>query len=682
MKRSKKRILSILAATTLTIGAVPQNVPLMKPVLTACAEASASDNFTYSINSDGTGVTITKWTGSDAVAVVPDMIEGLPVTEIGGWSFFNCATVTKVVLPDTITNIGNNAFNSCTALTEINIPNGMTSVGDSAFSGCSALNEIVIPNTVKSIGSNTFSGCKVLETVVIPESVTSIGGSAFRDTAWLNAEKEKDPLVIVNGILIDGTAASGDVTIPDSVISICDMAFSGCRTLTSVDIPDGVKNIGESAFYSCTSLDNINIPDSVESIGYQAFCSCTSLTEIIIPDSVTTINGSTFMMCEKLTAVKLPSGLTTIANSMFMNCRALTDVTIPDSVEKIEMRAFLGCSSLKEIVLPDVTESIAMQAFALCSNLKKVTVPDSVTDIGAQAFMLCNNVTIKAEPDSYAATYAQNNDISFKDINLPDAEFTNVSLTLSDDLGLNFFMDGIFSDEEAEKYRVTFSGECEEKDVPVSIQKKKELYCATANVSADHMDEKITAVLEFNNGENWAKLSEFTYSVNDYLKKVDTTGNEALAELVETTKKYGEVTKAYFNGGDMPDVSDSSEKYFVDDFKPVKGSNDMISLVLNSKLAARLYVEDMTDASTASYNSEELGAILGKNGKYYFEVTDITPTQLANDIVIQYGEVQYKFKPLSWSYLVRNKNDNGKNKAMADILYQYCISAENYKKTL
>lgn len=276
------------------------------------------------------------------------------------------------------------------------------------------------------------------------------------------------------------------------------------------------------------------------------------------------------------------------------------------------MRAFFGCSSLKEIVLPDVTKSIAMYAFALCSNLKKVTVPDSVTFIGPQAFTMSNKVTIKAEPDSYAATYAQNNDISFKDINLPDAEFTKVSLTLSDDLGLNFFMDGISSDEEAEKYRVTFSGECEEKDVPISIQKKNELYCATANVSADHMDEKITAVLEFNNGENWAKLSEYTYSVNDYLKNVDTTGNEALAELVETTKKYGEVTKAYFNGGDMPDVSDSSEKYFVDDFKPVKGSNDMISLVLNSKLAARLYVEDMTDASTASYNSEKLGVILGK----------------------------------------------------------------------
>lgn len=682
MKQSKKRVLSVLAATTLSFGALPQSIPQLKPVLTVSAEASSTDSFSYSISEDGTSVTITKWSGSDAEVVVPDNIDGLPVTEIGGWSFFNCGTVTKIVLPDTITNIGNNAFNSCIALTEINIPNGMTTIGDSAFSGCSALNEIVIPNTVTSIGSNAFSGCTVLETVVIPESVTSIGGSAFRDTAWLSAEKENDPLVIINGILIDGTTTLSSVTLPYSVISICDMAFSNCRTLTSIYIPDSVKSIGESAFYNCTSLDNINIPESVESIGYQAFYNCTNLPEIIIPDSVTSIGGSAFFGCEKLATVKLPESLTSIGNSMFTNCKSLTDITIPDSVKSIEMRAFLGCSELNEVIIPESTESIAMQAFALCSNLKKVSIPDSVTNIGPQAFMLCSNVTIKAEPDSYAASYAQNYGITFKDINLPDAEFSNVSLTLSDDLGLNFYVDGVSADEEAADLRVTFTGKCEENGTSVSLQKKQDIYCATANVSADHMDEEITAVLEFNNGESWVKLGEYTYSVNDYLNNVDTTDNEALAELVETTKKYGEVTKAYFHGGDMPDVADSSEYYYVEDFKPVKGSSDMISLVLNSKLAARLYIEDMSGTSTATYGTAELEANLGNNGKYYFEVTAIDPTSLANDIIIQYGTVEYKFKPLSWSYLVKNNDGSGKNKAMADILYQYYASAEEYKKTL
>lgn len=675
MRISKKRILSVLAATALSISAVPQNAVPLKPVLTACAEADVSEDFTYRISDDGTYVIITKCLSSDTKVEVPEKIEELPVKEIGSWSFFDCDNVESVVLPATIQTIGNNAFNSCDAMTEVTLQEGIESIGDSAFNNCQKLKAVTLPESVTSIGVNAFVGCVELESIVIHENVTSIGSDAFRNTAWLRAKSADDPLVVVNNILIDGTAATSEkVTIPDEVTDICGAAFLNCRTMTDISIPAGVKSIGESAFYNCSGLKNVSIAEGVESIGYQAFGNCTGLTEIVIPDSVTTINGSTFFSCTKLAAVKLPDGLTNIPNSMFSGCTALTDIEIPDSVKQIDMRAFLSCSSLEEVVIPVGTESIAMQAFALCANLKSITIPDSVTSIGQMAFTRCPELTMIGNAGSYAATYAQNNSIAY------DA-FNSVSLTLSDDLGLNFYVSGIDTAEAAAAYRVTFSGECEENGKVVSLKKKNERYCATANVSADHMGEEITAVLERKYDEDWKKISEQTYSVNQYLDSVDTTGSEALAELVASTKEYGKVTDAYFNGGTMPDVADNSAKYYTADFKPVKNDGDLISLVLNSKLAARLYIEDLPADAIATYGDQELKAEKAGNGKYYFEVTGINPTSLADDISIKYETVQYSFKPLSWSYLVKKNNGTGKNKAMADALYQYYASAKKYKAT-
>lgn len=364
---------------------------------------------------------------------------------------------------------------------------------------------------------------------------------------------------------------------------------------------------------------------------------------------------------------------------MFNGCKSLTSLTIPDSVTLIDMRAFTSCSALTDLVIPEGVTNIGFQAFTMCSNLKNITLPDSLTSIGPSAFSLCPDLTISANGGSYAETYANNNCIAFND--LQAGEFTDVSLTLSDDLGINFFA-GDVTDADAANYRVTFSGKCDENGTSVSLVKKQGVYCATANVSADHMDEGITAVLERKGEEGWEQVGKYTYSVNKYLKNVDTSSNEALAELVSTTKTYGEVTKAYLSGDAMPEVTDCSDKYYTDEYKPAKGADDAISLVLDSKLSARLYIKDLPSDASASYGTRELKAQKGKNGEYFFEVTDITPTALSTDISIKYDTANYTFKPLAWSYLVKNNGGEGKNKAMADILYQYYISAQAYKETL
>ena len=143
--------------------------------------------------------------------IIPDTINGYPVTSIGDEAFEDCSNLQSVTIPDSVTSIGDFAFRDCSNLTSITIPDNVTYSSVSAFSNCSNLTSVTIGNGVTSIGPEAFYGCDSLTSVTIPNSVTSIG----------------------------------------------DWAFFSCDSLTSITIPYGVTSIGDSAFSGCTGLADV-----------------------------------------------------------------------------------------------------------------------------------------------------------------------------------------------------------------------------------------------------------------------------------------------------------------------------------------------------------------------------------------------------------------------------------------
>ena len=101
------------------------------------------------------------------------------VTHIGGRSFYDCVSLTKVTIPNGVKSIGYAAFNNCSGLTSITIPNSVTSTGEWAFADCTGLTSINIQNGITSIGESSFSNCSKLTSITIPNSVTRIGKGAF-----------------------------------------------------------------------------------------------------------------------------------------------------------------------------------------------------------------------------------------------------------------------------------------------------------------------------------------------------------------------------------------------------------------------------------------------------------------------------------------------------------------------
>ena len=189
--------------------------------------------------------------------VIPETIEGYPVTSIESFAFENCMKLTNIAIPDSIIDFGGYVFFGCSSLTSIKIPDGVTAIGDFTFCGCSGLTSIKIPDSVRNIRPGAFDGCISLTSITIPDSVTIIGGSAFSSCSGLTS-----------------------VTIPNSVTIIEDGAFSYCSGLTSIKIPDGVSCISAYAFKNCDNLKSVTIPHSVTSIEVGAFWECTNLTNI------------------------------------------------------------------------------------------------------------------------------------------------------------------------------------------------------------------------------------------------------------------------------------------------------------------------------------------------------------------------------------------------------------------
>ena len=395
------------------------------------------------------------------------------VTSIGDYAFQWCYQLTDVRIPGSVTSIGEFAFYNC-GLATVNIESGVISIGDSAFRYCVNLTSVNIPDSVTSIGGGAFDGCSRLMSARIGNGVASIGQNAFSDCGNLTSVNDGNNVTSIGDCAFQNCSSLTGINIPDSVTSIGDRAFQACNSLKSARIGNGVTSIGHFAFCDCGSLTSVNDGNNVTSIGDCAFQNCSSLNIISIPDSVTRIGHSAFENCGSLSKVSLGNGLTSIGDRAFLGCTSLPNVDLPDSVTSIGENAFYGCSSLTEINIPNSVTSLGGGAFGdcsslmsasigngviqienylfdLCVNLKKVVlgtrvtriyfafygcnsltqilIPKSVTGINSDAFIDCPDLTIYGYSGSYAQTFAQEYDIPFVVIGLPEVIGVSVSDT-------------------------------------------------------------------------------------------------------------------------------------------------------------------------------------------------------------------------------------------------------------
>jgi hypothetical protein len=75
--------------------------------------------FTYTITNDA--ITLTTYTGAGGAVILPDSIEGRPVTRLADQIFDSCSGLTSVSIPKNVINIGSHAFRRCPNLAAITV---------------------------------------------------------------------------------------------------------------------------------------------------------------------------------------------------------------------------------------------------------------------------------------------------------------------------------------------------------------------------------------------------------------------------------------------------------------------------------------------------------------------------------------------------------------------------------
>ncbi len=137
-------------------------------------------DFIYEQNAEGTAIRVTGWTGTGTVVVIPETIDGLPVTEItrGDESSFQNRSLTEVTIPKTVKVIGDYAF-ADNRITTLNIPNDseLEEIGKYAFID-SRLTSFNAPATLKTIGKAAFIQNE-LTSITLNEGLLTIGDEAF-----------------------------------------------------------------------------------------------------------------------------------------------------------------------------------------------------------------------------------------------------------------------------------------------------------------------------------------------------------------------------------------------------------------------------------------------------------------------------------------------------------------------
>ena len=219
MRTKLKKLTSVILAVVMMLGILT--------IAPLTVSAATYGDFEYTREDDYT-CTITKYNGSAANVTIPSTIHDYKVCKIGAGAFYDCSSLKKIVIPDSVKEICWSPMYGC-------------------FQKCNNLKEIYIGSGFEKslFDMYTLSGCNSLEKIVFSEDnnyYCSIDGVPF--------DKSKTSIC-----RYPAGKKDKEYTIPDTVseLSMADEFFYN-ENLKTIVIPKSVKSIGEYTFGTVDSF--------------------------------------------------------------------------------------------------------------------------------------------------------------------------------------------------------------------------------------------------------------------------------------------------------------------------------------------------------------------------------------------------------------------------------------------
>lgn len=320
--------------------------------------------------------------------ILPQYINGVPLTTIRKYAFFYNTGLTSVKAPHITTLSRFYSFSACSKLTSVE------------FDSVSKLNT---DNPLGNTNSMPFANCTSLE-------YARFGSANTPFTAYSNSSTDSNfegcsSLVIINLVTLNGvktdvvfkgiTSKAYEKLIVYSISPIAYETYydsshestytiiNGEAKLTKVgtyvtswapptDVDWVVTDLG-SGFYGLPSLTTVTIPETVTTLPLGCFYNCSKLTTINDLSHITLVKGRVFNGASKITYVKI--GATIFSDSSgygnFEGCTALEEVWLSGSITALGGTfMFSGCNKLTTITLGSVGNPITSMSISSSSVFK------------------------------------------------------------------------------------------------------------------------------------------------------------------------------------------------------------------------------------------------------------------------------------------------------------------------
>ncbi len=277
----------------------------------------------------------------------------------------------------------------------------------------------------------------------------------------------------------------------------------------------------------------------------------------------------------------------------------------------------------------------------------------------------------------------------------PPAQVSGYTVTLSDSIGVNFYLELTDAATQDESTRVIFTLPNGSKET-VSINDARVdegYYIFSCGIAAKEMSSVISGQLFTSD----SKSEVFEYTVMEYAETIlnSTKPEHVKAQpLVKAMLNYGAYAQIYFeyNQDNLANEVISEEDKFIAEvdfakYKPVITGTESgvsyygsaLSLKSDTSVKHYLYVENDAEIPVITFNEQVLNAT--QKGNYYVvEIPDILAQNLDNELIVNVGSITIKYNAFSYGYLVMHRSDiNLKN--VINALYAYNQAAKDYVKS-
>ena len=375
------------------------------------------------------------------------------ITTIGSYAFYECSSLTELVIPDSVTSIGSSAFQWCGLASAEFLGNAPATFGNGVFSGNSSNFTIFYHSGTTGWTSPKWNGYNAVCRDKITTDFSTLDdnnrngqGIYFRLNATAKTATVGKNTTDDNNAGYDG-GQNGSIVIPDTVtkngetynvIGVNQYAFANCAWVNTVSIGRYVSAIEPSAFRGCKNLTAITVDANNLQFADQdgvlfdkcglylyAYPAGRAAATYDIPDTCDTVGTQSFYGAVNLTSLTVPSSVKNIGAMAFTQCSALEEVVLPFFGGNAESSAGIGFvfdghswpgyngipANLKRITVYGT--NLPVYAFNSCSDLEEIYLPDcgTLTAIPWHSFEECRSLHLL----SFGGTFSQNGIVMLPD---------------------------------------------------------------------------------------------------------------------------------------------------------------------------------------------------------------------------------------------------------------------------